>query len=138
MESLSYSLSVHAASARASNSRFSRNFPHYVLNYYRLILLLLLGHIVVLRRYAAYCYRPSSVVCRSVCLSVGCFSHFLRILCFLVFMILPASLVVLVERLVGCVCVCVYVCVCVRTITFEINDLWPRFLSLWSLRSYLG
>jgi len=29
--------------------------------------LLLLGHIAVLRMYMAYCYRPSSVVCRYVC-----------------------------------------------------------------------
>ena len=32
--------------------------------------LLLLGRIAALRTYAAYSYRPSSVVCRSVCRSV--------------------------------------------------------------------
>ena len=32
--------------------------------------LTLLGRIVVLRTYAAYCYRPSRVVCLSVCRSV--------------------------------------------------------------------
>jgi len=29
------------------------------------------------------------------------------------------------------VCVCVCVCVCVRTITFELNDLWGRYLACW-------
>ena len=98
------SVSSRGKCARLEFEIFSK-FSALCARLYRLILLLLLGRIAVLRTYAAYCYRPSSVVCRSVCRSVGCFSHFLRILCFLAFLILPASLVVLVERLVGCVCV---------------------------------
>jgi len=41
----------------------------------------------------------------------------------------PTALVVQIEQSVGCVCLCVSVCI--RTITFELNDLSPRYLTRW-------
>jgi len=61
-------------------------------------------------------------------------------------MFFPTALMFYVEaeQSILCVCVCVCVCVClsvclyIRTITFELNDPWPRYFACWFTVTYLG
>ena len=47
------------------------------------------------------------------------------VLCFGLGVFLLPTIVVLVERWIGCVCVCI------QTITVKRNDRWPRYLASW-------